>query len=165
MEVLGVLVAIAFLVLIYKWFLTSLFGSKEQKKKADHEAENIIGAILAIPLLIIASIIGLFTSGRSQNEKTSNSGNDRSETQGSPDSEKASEPHTSKDDYQMYAQVLGLGKDHSIANIKRCYRERMMEYHPDRVAHLGPKFRDLAEFETKQINAAYDYFRTKFGFS
>jgi DnaJ like chaperone protein len=40
-----------------------------------------------------------------------------------------------------------------------------MQYHPDRVAHLGPKLREVAEHEMKEINEAYDFFRRKYGFS
>ena len=39
----------------------------------------------------------------------------------------------------------------------------MMEYHPDRVAALGPKLRELAESESKKINAAYEYFCERHG--
>ena len=38
----------------------------------------------------------------------------------------------------------------------------MMEYHPDRVAALGPKLREVAEHETKKINAAYEFFTAKY---
>ena len=37
-----------------------------------------------------------------------------------------------------------------------------MEYHPDRVAALGPKLREVAEQETKKINAAYEFFTAKY---
>ena len=35
------------------------------------------------------------------------------------------------------------------------YRARMSEYHPDKVASLGPDIRALAEQKAKEINAAY----------
>jgi DnaJ-domain-containing protein 1 len=38
----------------------------------------------------------------------------------------------------------------------------MAEYHPDKVANLGSKLRELAEEEAKKINAAYEFFRTKY---
>ena len=40
--------------------------------------------------------------------------------------------------------------------IKEAYRQRMREYHPDKVAHLGPDFRSLAERKAKEINEAYE---------
>ena len=39
----------------------------------------------------------------------------------------------------------------------------MAEYHPDKAASLGAKLRDLAEEETKKINAAYEFFCAKYG--
>jgi DnaJ like chaperone protein len=35
-------------------------------------------------------------------------------------------------------------------------------YHPDRVQHLAPEFKELAEMKSKEINAAYDWLRTKY---
>lgn len=32
----------------------------------------------------------------------------------------------------------------------------MRQYHPDKVASLGPELRDLCECKTKEINIAYD---------
>ncbi len=62
----------------------------------------------------------------------------------------------------VHGRILGLHGQVSLADIKRHYRERMMEYHPDKVASLGPKLRELAENETKKINAAYEYFTAKY---
>ena len=62
-----------------------------------------------------------------------------------------------------HAQVLGFrGKVPNFAEIKRLYHERMLEYHPDKVAKLGPKLRQVAASETVKINAAYNYFRKKY---
>ena len=61
-----------------------------------------------------------------------------------------------------HARVLGLRGRVTFADIKRHYRERMMEYHPDKVATLGPKIREVAEHETKKINAAYEFFTAKY---
>ena len=61
-----------------------------------------------------------------------------------------------------HAQILGLRGRVTLTDIKRHYRERMLEYHPDRVAALGPKLREVAELETKKINAAYEFFTAKY---
>ena len=65
-------------------------------------------------------------------------------------------------DETSHARVLGLRGRVTFADIKRHYRERMLEYHPDKVAALGPKLRELAENESKKINAAYEFFTAKY---
>jgi DnaJ-domain-containing protein 1 len=61
-----------------------------------------------------------------------------------------------------HARVLGLRGKITFDDIKRCYRERMQEYHPDKVSSLGPKLREVAEAESKKINAAYEFFTHKY---
>lgn len=55
--------------------------------------------------------------------------------------------------------TLGLEKGASMEEIKKAYRKLSMQYHPDKVAHLGDEFRAIAEAKMKDINAAYDYFK------
>jgi hypothetical protein len=62
-----------------------------------------------------------------------------------------------------HARILGLAGAFGFAEVKKAYHERMKEYHPDRVAGLGPKLREVAEIESKKINAAYEFFRRRFG--
>lgn len=64
---------------------------------------------------------------------------------------KGSTPGQRKDPYV----ILGVKQDAPIADVKRQYKERLLEYHPDRVQHLGPEIRELAEQRTKEINEAY----------
>ena len=42
------------------------------------------------------------------------------------------------------------------AEIKKAYQALIQQYHPDRVADMGPELRDVAEERTKEINAAYE---------
>jgi DnaJ-domain-containing protein 1 len=51
--------------------------------------------------------------------------------------------------------VLGVSPDATHEQIVGAYRARMSEYHPDKVANLGPDIRALAEQKAKEINAAY----------
>jgi len=51
--------------------------------------------------------------------------------------------------------VLGVAPDATHEQIVTAYRARMSEYHPDKVASLGPDIRALAEQKAKEINAAY----------
>ena len=55
-----------------------------------------------------------------------------------------------------YRTILGVSPSASREEIREAYRQRMREYHPDKVSHLGPDLRSLAESKAKQINEAYD---------
>ncbi len=59
--------------------------------------------------------------------------------------------------------VLGLESGADFAEIKKAYRKLSMQYHPDKVAHLGDEFKGVAEEKMKEINGSYDYFQKKFG--
>jgi DnaJ like chaperone protein len=63
---------------------------------------------------------------------------------------------------QHYYAVLGVDKNADFTVIKKAYRKLSMQYHPDKVAHLGDEFKGVAEGKMKEINAAYDYFKKKF---
>ena len=52
--------------------------------------------------------------------------------------------------------VLGLDGMSSIETIRKSYRELARKYHPDRVEHLGPEFKELAERRMSEINGAYE---------
>lgn len=51
--------------------------------------------------------------------------------------------------------VLGVPENASAEEIRRAWKQRMSEYHPDMVASRGPKIRELAAKETAAINEAY----------
>ena len=67
-----------------------------------------------------------------------------------------------QNDVQFYA-VLGLEPGADMETIKKSYRQLSMKYHPDKVSHLGDEFKKVAEEKMKEINAAYDFFKRKFG--
>lgn len=62
---------------------------------------------------------------------------------------------------QSYA-VLGLEPGADLATIKKAYRKLSMQYHPDKVSHLGIEFQRVAEEKMKEINQAYDFFKKKY---
>lgn len=64
---------------------------------------------------------------------------------------------------EQYYAVLGLEQGADFAEIKKAYRKLSMQYHPDKVGHLGEEFKKIAEEKMKEINVAYDYFEKKFG--
>lgn len=58
--------------------------------------------------------------------------------------------------YEWY-EILGVPPAATIDEIRRAYRQRMSEYHPDKVAKLGKELREVAERKSKEINMAYDF--------
>ena len=65
----------------------------------------------------------------------------------------------SRDLAGQHSATLGLEKGASMEDIKKAYRKLSMQYHPDKVGHLGDEFKAVAEEKMKEINAAYDYFK------
>lgn len=51
--------------------------------------------------------------------------------------------------------VLDISEDASVEEIKKKYKQLVLEYHPDRVAHLGQELKELAAKKTTEINAAF----------
>jgi len=66
---------------------------------------------------------------------------------------------TSPDQAARHYATLGLEKGADQETIKKAYRKLSMQYHPDKVRHLGEEFQKIAEEKMKEINAAYDYFK------
>jgi DnaJ-domain-containing protein 1 len=58
-----------------------------------------------------------------------------------------------------FARTLGLSGRVTRDDVRRAYRELARQYHPDKVQHLGPKLREVADGEMRRINEAYAYFR------
>jgi DnaJ like chaperone protein len=52
-------------------------------------------------------------------------------------------------------KILGIKRSASQDEIKQAYRHLASKYHPDKVAHLGDEFRELAEIRFKEIQQAY----------
>jgi hypothetical protein len=64
-------------------------------------------------------------------------------------------PPTGHRDAEDPYQILSASPSDSNEEIKQKYKRAIMEYHPDRVAHLGRELRELAAKKTTAINAAY----------
>lgn len=52
--------------------------------------------------------------------------------------------------------VLGLARSVDEEGLKRGFRALIVQYHPDKVAHLAPEFRELAERKSRELTMAYD---------
>lgn len=62
------------------------------------------------------------------------------------------EPATSSN----WFRILDVPENAGREQISAAYRQKIGQYHPDKVARLGPEIRALAEARSKQINAAYE---------
>lgn len=69
----------------------------------------------------------------------------------------------SYDSSAKHYATLGLTENATMEEIKKAYRKLSMQYHPDKVRHLGEEFQKIAEDKMKEINAAYDYFKKSKG--
>jgi len=54
-------------------------------------------------------------------------------------------------------RILGVSENASKDQVATAYKLMISQYHPDKVEQMGTEIRELAEFKSKQINAAYDY--------
>ncbi len=63
---------------------------------------------------------------------------------------------------QYYGSLFGLSGKVTKSQIRSRYLESVALYHPDKVQHLGPELKQLAEEKTKEINAAYDWLSAKY---
>ena len=69
------------------------------------------------------------------------------------------EPLARADLATHYASILGVVPTASPLELKRAYRDKAKQYHPDVVAHRGPIFAREAEERFKEVTRAYAYFR------
>ncbi len=65
-----------------------------------------------------------------------------------------------KDAY--YGKLIGLKGKVTKEQIRLKYIDLISLYHPDRVQHLGPELKELAETKSKEINAAYEWLKSKY---
>lgn len=52
-------------------------------------------------------------------------------------------------------KILGVSREASLEDLDHAYKQRIKEYHPDRVNHLGEKLKIVAEREFQRIQTAY----------
>ena len=70
-----------------------------------------------------------------------------------------------QENFKTPHEVLQISVSASIEEVKAAYRKMAGLYHPDRVAHLGIEFREMAEKRMKEINIAYEALKGKNSFS
>ena len=68
----------------------------------------------------------------------------------------------SQNEISFHGRVLGLKGKVTRTEVKNAFRKTVGQCHPDRVQMLHPLLREVAEHQTKMVNAAYEFFRTKY---
>ncbi len=64
---------------------------------------------------------------------------------------------------ESYYQVLGVPENASDDEIKKAYRKKASEYHPDKVSYLGEDFKKIAEEKFRKVNEAYNRIKASRG--
>lgn len=77
---------------------------------------------------------------------------DHAQTTGRSGTKDRGAPSDSSDPYH----VLGLKPGARPDEIRTAYRHAAQAYHPDKVSHLGPELRELAQKKFIEIQKAYD---------
>ncbi|MCH8029822.1 MAG: DnaJ domain-containing protein [Candidatus Dadabacteria bacterium] len=62
---------------------------------------------------------------------------------------------------QVAFKILDVPLDSKKEDVRRAYRDAIIQYHPDRVAHLADEFKVLAEERSKLLNEAYELLKRK----
>jgi DnaJ like chaperone protein len=90
-------------------------------------------------------------------EDSSSSQNSRQQNSQYQGSEKQPPSHKEESLPTNWFRILEVSESATKIEISTAYKKIIGQYHPDKVATLGQELRALAEFKSKQINAAYDY--------
>ena len=109
-------------------------------------------AILAIAALVgfwvVGAILEHFQTKAPRPDASAGSGDG---PRPAPESEAAQ-----VDPIEEACRVLQLNRPFTTDELRAAYRQRMSQYHPDKVNNLGQEFRELAESKSKEINRAFD---------
>lgn len=65
-------------------------------------------------------------------------------------------------DEAFFIGVLGLPRIFTKEELESSHRRLAVQYHPDKVNHLGPKLKETAEQEMKKINEAYAFLKSRY---
>ena len=58
-------------------------------------------------------------------------------------------------------EILGITPDASWDTVQKAYKEKIKQYHPDKLSHLGEEFSSLANEKFLEIQAAYNTLKKK----
>jgi DnaJ-domain-containing protein 1 len=113
---------------------------------------------MKIAILAIAALVGFWLVStileRLQSKPLKTGGSSRPRSGPAPQPEPES---TSGDPIDEACRVLQLTRPFTAEQLRAAYRQRMSEYHPDKVSGLGQELQVLAESKSKEINTAFDF--------
>lgn len=69
-----------------------------------------------------------------------------------------------KIDFARACEILGVATDATPEEMKKAYKTKIAQYHPDKVENLGDEIKEVAKRNTLQINSAYALLKTEKGF-
>jgi len=95
-------------------------------------------------------------TGPGPRTNTSGQNNKKDKKKPNPHSEKtnSSRPGNARPVSSPY-EILGVAKTASWQEIQTAYKEKIKQYHPDKLSHLGDEFADLANEKFLEIQTAY----------
>ncbi len=103
-------------------------------------------------LLLIRYVMRLRTSGSRTGRQWSNDSQNTDNRQQGQESVGRGDANAKKNPYE----ILGVSAKADLETIRSAYRRLAGQYHPDKVAHLGPEFQEMAEKRFKEIQEAYE---------
>jgi len=66
------------------------------------------------------------------------------------------------DGEEKYRKILGIEQEINKKVIQKAYKQKMKEYHPDKISNMAEELQELALKRTKEINEAHEYFKKKY---
>ncbi|MCG5077492.1 J domain-containing protein [Paraburkholderia tagetis] len=109
---------------------------------------------MKIAILAIAALVGFWVVGAIIEQFQKKAPKAASSSSSNPGSGPEEPPRA--DPIEEACRVLQLNRPFTTEQLRAAYRQRMSQYHPDKVSSLGPEFRELAESKSKEINRAFD---------
>lgn len=126
------------------------------------ELTVVIGCLAAGYFFTSRIIDGRETEGTGDSSETtdepgnadySHHANNREE----PEAQRPEQPLSARECFD----ILGVSAGARADEIRLAYQRKIAQYHPDKVSGLGDKIQATAEAESKRINSAYDYLKTR----
>ena len=102
---------------------------------------------------LVAVLMPLLAKTKENYSETPNAGQQHGPGMGE---DKPSNDATGQSTALRWFEILEVRADSSAPEIAAAYRKKISQYHPDRVAQMGPDIRQLAERRSIEINRAYD---------